>query len=223
MHSYSEAHKGFTQDKADIERLWEIHAEIAGSGPGFKNNVEVLNRSAILLITACWEVYVEDVATEAFNFMLENAPSIEKFPEEVRRKVSGQILRRKDEKLEIWNLAGTGWQQELRDYYKGIMEKRSDLLNTPKSEGVSNLFKSLLDLDNVCQFWKWRGMSSAQACAKLDEYITVRGDIAHRFRSKNNAYKGHAYSYLNHVVRLVDITDHQVRQFTEGKIGTSPW
>ena len=47
----------------EIDRIIEIHGEISGSGPGYKHNVQVLNKSAIVLLLACWEAYIEDLMT----------------------------------------------------------------------------------------------------------------------------------------------------------------
>ena len=54
----------------DIQRLWEIHEEVAGPGRGRKHGVEVLNRAALVFISASWEAYVEDLAIEAHAILL---------------------------------------------------------------------------------------------------------------------------------------------------------
>jgi len=40
--------------------LWVIHEEVAGQGAGRKYGIDVLNRAAIVFVTACWESFVED-------------------------------------------------------------------------------------------------------------------------------------------------------------------
>ena len=40
----------------------EIHVLLGGSGQGRKYQLEVLNKSAVVLITAIWEAYCEDIA-----------------------------------------------------------------------------------------------------------------------------------------------------------------
>jgi hypothetical protein len=52
----------FHDNKKDIELLWHIHAELPGAGKKRRYKADVLNRSAIILISACWEAYVEDVS-----------------------------------------------------------------------------------------------------------------------------------------------------------------
>jgi len=51
----------------------EIHEGLSGSGPGRRHNLEILNRSALVLLVACLEAFVEDLASHAFDWMLANA------------------------------------------------------------------------------------------------------------------------------------------------------
>jgi hypothetical protein len=65
----SQASKRFAQSNDDILMLWHIHAEVAGRGKGRKRRADVLNRAAVVFISACWESYVEDAAREAFDYL----------------------------------------------------------------------------------------------------------------------------------------------------------
>lgn len=56
-----------------VERLAKIHEEIAEPTVGRKAGVEVLNKSAIVLLVACWESYVEELAETAFEILLDRA------------------------------------------------------------------------------------------------------------------------------------------------------
>lgn len=55
----------------DVRQLLAAHEQIAGAGRGRKRDVEVLNKSAIVLLVACWEVYVEDVVESALTVLME--------------------------------------------------------------------------------------------------------------------------------------------------------
>jgi hypothetical protein len=63
MPSKSRIH--FDENCEDVERLLTIHQDLAGNTPGRKYGVEVLNKSAIVLICAYWEAYNEDILHEA--------------------------------------------------------------------------------------------------------------------------------------------------------------
>jgi len=63
----------FEGNVGEVKRILEIHREIAGKAPGRKRDVEVLNKSAVVLLVACWEAFIEDLAEAAFDFLLANA------------------------------------------------------------------------------------------------------------------------------------------------------
>ncbi len=55
-------------------------------------------------------------------------------------------------------------------------------LNTPKSKQVDELFEELIGLTNLHTRWSWQGINAEDAKKKLDEYIRIRGQIAHRVK-----------------------------------------
>lgn len=103
--------KSLVNNFKEIERLIEIHKEISGEGPGYKHNVQVLNKSAILLLLACWESYIEDLAKNTFEVMLEKASEPIVFPEHVLAIAAKEI--KNGDTLSLWSLAGDGWKNAL--------------------------------------------------------------------------------------------------------------
>jgi hypothetical protein len=51
----------------EVRRLLQIHGQLGGTGPGRRWGSEVLNKSAVVLLVACWEAYLEDLVTHAFD------------------------------------------------------------------------------------------------------------------------------------------------------------
>src|SRR6267378_6083031 len=98
----SKAKANFDANKADIDQLWSIHQDYAGKGAGRKHGVEVLNRAAIIFITAIWESFIEDLAREAFDFLLANAPNPSAIPSKVRDAATRPIFEQKDSR-KIWD------------------------------------------------------------------------------------------------------------------------
>lgn len=219
----SKSHGKFTKNKADIARLWEIHEAVAGSGVGRKHAVEVLNRSAIVFITSCWEAYVEDVAMEAFDWLLANAPAADSIPLKVRTLAVRDILAAEKKDALVWNLADSKWRSVLEKHRDKTKKKWVNPLNTPKSSQVEDLFETVLGLRALCRGWRWRGMSAANAVKKLDNYVSLRGQIAHRLKGSRSVHKATSRDYLAHVSRLVDMTDHATRSHLVGTVGKSPW
>jgi len=62
-------------------------------------------------------------------------------------------------------------------------------------------------------------MSDEQAASKLDNYIEIRHKIAHGQKSDNlQLNKTHVEDYLNHVERLIDETEKEVKKYVEKQI-----
>lgn len=206
MEMPSHAYTRFAESRKDILMLWHIHAEVAGSGKGRRHRADVLNRAAVVFISACWESYVEDVAREAFDSMLEHTSTPTAFPSKVRALAAKQLRESKDERR-IWELAGDGWKKVLMDHRDLVLDRWLRDFNTPKAEQVKGLFAGLLNLRDITTNWVWSGMSAEQACAKLNDYIAIRGNIAHRTKHNGVVYKKAGKDFMLHVVKLVDKTD----------------
>ncbi len=205
----SQARQKFDENSLDIRQLWEIHKNFAGKGPGRKVGVEVLNRAAIVFISACWESYVEDVAREAFGRLASSATTPDVISNSVKVLAAKQLREDRDERR-IWELADIGWRKVLNDYSEEILGKWLHGFNTPKSKQVRELFQNLLGIDNILLTWCWQAMSSDRACKKLDKYITIRGNIVHRTKHESTVYKDSGADFLNHVTYLVQFTDREL-------------
>lgn len=218
----SDAHTRFAQSRKDILMLWHIHAEVAGSGKGRRHRADVLNRAAIVFISACWESYVEDVAREAFDSLLERTSTPTAFPPKVRTLAAKQLRESKDERR-IWELAGSGWKKILADHRDLVLDAWLKDFNTPKADQVKDLFAGLLNLRDITTNWVWSDISAEQACAKLNYYIAIRGNIAHRTKHNEVVYKNAGKDFMSHVVKLVDKTDEalaaHVQALTNTKLG----
>ena len=87
----SEARKAFDKNAEDIERLLQLHAEKGGIGRGRRYELEVLNKSAIVLITSFWEAYCEDIAAEALEHLITHAKSADVLPKELRKRIAKEL------------------------------------------------------------------------------------------------------------------------------------
>jgi hypothetical protein len=171
----STARETFEANREDVERLMELHELMGGGGPGRRIGLEVLNKSGVVLTCAIWEAYVEDVAAEVIEHYVDHLKDVNRLPKDLRLRVAKEL-----DGADIWKLAGRGWKQELRNRLKGLQAQRNTALNTPKAAYVEGFFTQALGITGVTSCWAWRRMSNASAKAKLDRYVTLRGDIAHR-------------------------------------------
>jgi hypothetical protein len=218
----SSAGQAFEKNCDDIDRLLEIHANVGGTGPGRRHRLEVLNKSAVVLITAFWEAYCEDVAAEGLDYIVKNAKDAAKLPRELRKVVAKELKADKNE-VAIWRIADKGWRKVLASRLRELQQGRSRRLNTPKTSQIDDLFMQALGLDLISKSWNWGGMSVARATKKLDDFVTLRGAIAHRGSSAASVRRAQVGDYYDHVKYLVDKTDARVSDVVKSVTGQVPW
>jgi len=214
--------KALLDNSTEVRRLMEIHEKMVGSSAGRKHRVEVLNKSAIVLLIACWEAYVEDLANAAFEFMLSNAKSPDILPAKVRA-LAGRKLREAKDETKIWQLAGTGWRKVLAKHKEAVLERYTGTFNTPKTENVEGLFEALLGMRHCSSCWSWAGMPAKKATSKLDSLVELRGSIAHRVKASTKVWKTHVLSHTEFIMRLSAQASNGVADHLESTVGVRPW
>lgn len=115
----------------DVDRLLELHKQEGGAKKGRRFGLEVLNKSAIVLITSFWEAYCEDIAEEGLKCIVENAPNSDVLPKEIKKIITKELKDKKNE-LAIWEIADEKWRKLLLDHLNSLKETRNRNLNTPK-------------------------------------------------------------------------------------------
>jgi hypothetical protein len=218
----SKARKAFDSNARNIERLIEIHGDVGGDEQGRRFGLEVLNKSAIVLITAIWEAYCEDIASEALEHLVANTSDASKLPKELKKTIASEVKADLHE-LAVWKLADTGWRDVARARLAALTIDRNFKLNTPKSNQIDGLFLDAIGLKEVSKTWKWKKMSAIKARAKLDRYITLRGEIAHRGDTASSVKKIDVTDYFQHVKRLVAKTGGEVNSHVKNATGKTLW
>lgn len=206
------------ENLAEVDLLLNIHTKLAGSGPGRKRNVEVLNKSAVVLVVACWEAYVEDLASTALKFMIDEAKSYSIFPKSVLDRVGSKYSGQN-----AWALAGDGWKKALRDNFSEVLAKTTGTLNTPRAPQVDELFAKTVGLPGLSACWSWPGRPQSGAVKALDELITLRGSIAHRVQHSKSVHKSTVTAAVELVSRLAAKSTNSVRQHVHATTGKFPW
>jgi hypothetical protein len=211
----SKSRARFDENCKDVERLLQIHLDLAGNTPGRKYGVAVLNKSAIVMICAYWEAYNEDVLHEAIEHVAAHAASADRLPPHLREVVA-KTLRSDQNKLAVWDLAGDGWRKVLTNNLQECLRRATDGFNTPKSGKLEWLFRDVLGIQDITTGWKRRGRSSKQARDKIDKYVSLRGDVAHRGASGTSVQKAACTDFLALVRDLVSSIDAEVNQHVNG-------
>jgi hypothetical protein len=218
----STARRAFDASRDDVNRLLEIHATLGGPAPGRRRRLEVLNKSAVVLLTAFWEAYCEDIAAEGLAHLVASAPSWDRVPKDLQKRVANELKSDRHE-LAVWRLASDGWRVVLSDRLAALQRERNRQLNTPKTNQIDEMFRSSLGIPKMSDAWYWPGMSTQQAAEKLDRYVELRGAIAHRGRSARSVSKASVIDYYEHIKRLVSKTGGRVNSVMKSSTGKGLW
>ena len=218
----SRARKSFDENLKDIGRLIGLHALKGGKGPGRRHGLEVLHKSAIVLISAFWEAYCEDIAAKALAHIVKNAKSSDALPNELKKQLA-KDLKAAAHELEVWKIADDGWRKYLGSRLEELRQKRNWDLNTPKADELDKLFLRALGIDQISKSWRWRGMSAANAANKLDDYVSLRGAIAHRGQGLKTITLSHVKDYRGFIRRLASKTGGAVNKNAKAITKQSLW
>jgi hypothetical protein len=208
--SLSQAILQYSAQKKEVALLLAFHAELHESrsksdaaAPGRRGSeLEVLHKSSVVLLTACWEAFVENILTEALEMIARDL----KDPSQLHNDLLRSVAIAKGTKLSVssknelypWFFVGEGWRELLLEY---ALSKISEL-NTPDSSGVRNLTLSLLGIEDITLYWGRPGKGAKDAADRLDEYLSDRHIIAHGAFSKTKFSKSYVTNYLG----FLDIT-----------------
>lgn len=175
-----------------------------------------------MLITAIWEAYCEDIVAEALTHLVKHAPSADALPKHIKKVIADELKAEKND-IAIWSLSDDNWRQFLKDRLSRLQEDRNRRLNTPKAENIRELFLRGLGIDDITDAWKWAKVSQKAACKKLDDYVTLRGQIAHRGSALKACHKSQVEDYFAHVKQLVPKTGGRVNTFVRNVTKKALW
>ena len=219
----SKARTPFDENLKDIERLLELHQKEGGAAKGRRYGLEVLNKSAIVLITSYWEAYCEDVAAEALEHIVKHSKSSDALPKSLKKQISSELKKDKND-LAVWEVSDGKWKAYLQARLTKLQEARNRKLNTPKSENIDQLFENAVGITKISSSWHWpTTMTVARSTKKLDEFVTLRGSIAHRGRSSKGVKKAQVVDYLEFIKKLAAKTGGKVNSHVKSVTGKPLW
>jgi hypothetical protein len=83
----------FSESFKEVASLRDIHEKLTGTGPGYRPGMEVLNKSAIVLLCAIWEAYCEDVADESLSHLLAQSSDYSMLPKVLQKRVAKNLRK----------------------------------------------------------------------------------------------------------------------------------
>jgi integrase len=88
----SRARLAFDENARDIDRLFGFHLKPAlGGGTRPAHQTEVLNKSAVVLLTAYWEAHCEDVVAEGLEHLVSEATDARSIPLSLQKRVAREL------------------------------------------------------------------------------------------------------------------------------------
>lgn len=203
----------------DVVRLLEIHRQLAGPGQGRRVGLECLNKSAIVLILASWEAFVEDLAANAFECMHANATTHTVFPKQVL-DLAWKAFKN-EQTLDAMVRIESGWKAILETHKAKTISKfiERGAFNTPSGPKIDELFSELVGLNALSKNWRWKKQTSDTSINKLQLLINLRGAIAHRAAADDSVLKVQVLEYAKLVARLAAKSHNAVRAYLEQTLG----
>lgn len=197
----------------DVTRIIESHATLSDGKPG-KKGLGHLTRGGVLLLCAAWELYLEEVLSEAVKFACDKAAAPDDLPKDVKKAIAAYVVGSQHE-LKALAMAGDGWKA----VYQEAAQIKIDAVNTPKPGVINPIFKKFLGVSQISSCWHY----GEQA---VNDFVKARGDIAHRGSDAGYVTIGKLRDeYKPFIMRTVLDTDNHLSQHLRDMFPVSqrPW
>lgn len=206
---------------SEIRDFYAVH-QLVKDMPAVRRKLNVLNKGMIVLLSASWEGFCEDITSEALLLVVDGAPDASTLPMPLRRIVARE-LEKAPHDLAVWELAGNGWRDVLRRRLDHLQEQRNKRLNTPKSTNIDEFFRRALGVEAMSSHWATEQASAEENAAKLDVFIQLRNEIAHRGLRDAVVPKKTVKKFTNHLQQMAASTESVVEGLVRHSTGHCPW
>ncbi|WP_291717722.1 HEPN domain-containing protein [Magnetospirillum sp. 64-120] len=202
----SAAKTAFSHALNDVDNLLWFHAKEGGDGKGKRGaHFESLNKSAVVLLCAAWETYLETVIVECVERNVDAAASPTSMLHSLQKITQSHIRDGKEENAWV-SVAGDGWRQ----LTKSLVKNRVAALNTPKPGPVKELAKAVLGIKDITDNWEWHRNELGVPSNNLQAFVTLRGSIAHGERLTKTVTKAKVKNGYELVSRLVNCVEEKL-------------
>ena len=208
----SAAYQAYERNRIDVVRLIESHGRLHNGTPG-KKGLGHITRSGVVMLCAAWELYAESLAIEGVIWLCAQCEDPSQLPIGVQRELAKYVRESKHE-LKPLALANSGWREVLTDHVKDVCAK----LNTPKAGPLADLFQTFLGLPKLTDAWSCDVKT-------LNQFVGVRGDIAHRGRNASYVTLTRLKDFLTQIDTLAKESDNAVREHLRqiSPLRRQPW
>ncbi len=202
----------------EVGRLHQFRSPSNNTEPAATHDREILYKSSIVLLVACWEAFVEDLVSEALGHLIASSADYRTVPKNVLERITSTHTG-----MKMWELAGEGWRSVLKDNLKSVLAKTVGVMNTPRTAQVDELFYKTIGLEKLSSNWTWDGFTVEKATTALDDLITLRGGIAHRVQSAKKVELADVREARKLVYCLAVRTHNTATVHLKTQLGSAPW
>lgn len=202
----STSHVAFLRALIDVDNLMEFHEKAGGVARGRRaKRLQSLNKSAVVLLCAAWESYIESVIRECATQNIAGAETPAQMRKSLRKLVASHV-KNSEHELSWESVTGDAW----RDVARSMVTNKTALLNTPKRTQVNDLFRSVLGIKDIEQTWAWHKNPLGTPAVRLDNFVALRGSIAHGDVQEKSVTKAHVSAARELLERLVDKVEERL-------------
>jgi len=151
----------------------------------------VIFRSAVVLLIASWEQYIEQLADSSITVLTNRLRDASTLPENVKQGMALFSVSEKRNNLReftnsVWLFADKGWKTAYIKYCKSLTSN----LNTASTNNVKELYWNILGIRDVTSTWQFQALNNEQCVVKLNDVVDLRHDIAHGANARANELTG---------------------------------
>ena len=194
----------------DVKSLIKAHDDLNHSGRG-RRGLGHITCSAVVMLCAAWELYLEELIIESVEYLNLKNDLPSQLPLDVRKTLA-KYVKNHDHNLKVLDIAGEGWKYCLLEHSKSEVEK----LNSPKKSPVNQLFNKFLGIRKISDCWNY---------SDIDEFVKIRGSIAHKGSHADYVNIITLKTYLIEICNTALETDNYVAEYLKSNTasGSMSW
>jgi hypothetical protein len=147
----------------------------------------VIFRSAVVLLIASWEQYVEQLAESSIAVLTDRLGDSTTLPENVKQRIAlFSVSEKRNNQREfsdcVWMFADKGWKIAYIGYCKNLTSN----LHTASPINVKELYWSILGIRDIASGWHFHEFAAEGCVEKLKDLVDLRHDIAHGANARDD-------------------------------------
>lgn len=202
----SKAYKMFGFRLREVKQVLQarslLNKEIYKNRRG-RRNLGALHKSALILLCAAWEAYVEELLSESLEFVISTVSNPAELPQNLKKELCTYVKKEKNE-LKALELCGDGWKNLCRE----IIEIKIKPFNTPRLISVQKLYEIFFDED-VTKF------EIIEQATGENQRVIIKKTYLQRINDMVDKRCEHAHARSEEYVTVIDLQNY-VESLKEG-------